>query len=88
MSKLFKCKLSSNIRELADKTEYLRCKSKKILENMFTPSFNSVYSEYFGYTKAEVTEMKISDFPEVMTMKINCTTNSTTIKMITPKDFE
>lgn len=78
MSKLFKCNLSSNIRELADKTEYLRCKSKKILEDMFTRSFNFEHSEYFGYNKVKISEMKISDFPEIMTIKINCTENSTT----------
>ncbi len=68
--KLFKCELTSNIRGLHSKTEYLRCKSKKILETMFTQCFNFERSMYWSYHKVKITEINISDFPEVMTIKV------------------
>ena len=76
MSKLYKCVLTSSIRELPDRIEFLKCESKKILDDMFKQCFNFKHSEYFGYYMATVSEMKLSDFPEVMTMKVKCDSNT------------
>ena len=76
VTKLFKCELTSNIRKMPDSIEYLRCKSQKILETMFTQCFNFEGSMYYGYHRVKITPIKISNFPEVMTMKINCNTVS------------
>ncbi len=57
---------------LADKTEYLRCKSTKILENMFKQCFNFKHSEYWGYNKVKITPMELSSFPEILTVKVKC----------------
>lgn len=70
--KLYKCLLKSEIRGLVDKTEYLRCKSEEILTTMFKECFAWKGSTYFGYSAVVITEMKMSDFPEVMTVKVNC----------------
>jgi len=70
MGKLFKCVVTSSIRELPDRTDYLRCKSKKILEDMFKQCFNSKHSEYYGYYMVTISQMKFSDFPQVITVKV------------------
>jgi len=72
MSKLYKCVLSSNIRNLENSTEYLSCKSKKLLEDMFTQCFNFEYSMYYGYHHVIITRMTVSKFPEVRTIKVKC----------------
>lgn len=69
---LYECVLTSNIRGLADKTEYLRCKSKKILVTMFEQCFNFEHSMYWGYNKAKIRPMKLSSFHEVMSITVNC----------------
>ena len=71
-NKLYKCILKPNIRNLEDSTEYLRCKSKKTLQNMFTQCFGFEHSMYYGYHKVIITEMKMSNFPEVRTVKVKC----------------
>lgn len=71
-SKLYKCVLTSDIRIIPDLTEYLKCESKKILENMFNNCFTISGSMYFGYHKVTISPMKVSNFPEVKTMQIKC----------------
>lgn len=70
MGKLFKCVITSSIRELPDRIDYLRCKSKKILEDMFKQCFNVKHSEYWGYCFVTISQMKFSNFPQVMTVNV------------------
>lgn len=67
---LYKITLTSNIRDLPDKVEYLRSSSRKRLETMYNQCFNIRGSEYFGYDHFHIRPMKISHFPEIMSVKI------------------
>jgi hypothetical protein len=67
---LFKIKLQSNIRDLPDKLEYLRCSNKKILEIMFKQCFALAGSMYYGYHKYTITKITLSDIPEVRQIKV------------------
>ena len=54
-------------RNLSERKEYIRCKSKKVLENSIMNCFNLDTTEYFGYTNIRVTEVK--DVPELVRIK-------------------
>lgn len=68
---LFKCDLSSSIKGLNDKTEYLRCSSKLILYQMFKDCFKSKYSMYWGYETVVIKKTNLSKFPEIKQMRVN-----------------
>ena len=69
-SKLFEviCTAMYN-RNLSERREYLRAKSKPFIENAIKRCFNYPTSEYFGYVNIEVREIK--SIPEIMELKIN-----------------
>jgi len=65
MTALYQCALTSQIEDLPSKTEFLRCSSRKILEQMFDQCFNFKGSMYFGYDKVKITIITLRHFPEV-----------------------
>lgn len=70
MSKLYKIELTSKINGLSDRTEYIRSSSEKTIKNMLEQCFVIKNSEYFGYDNYSINIMKLSNFPELMTIKI------------------
>lgn len=71
MTQLYQIKLTSSIQGLHHKTEYLRCKSLKILDEMFQKCFTLRGSMYFGYDHVEIKKMGLNNFPEVKTLNIS-----------------
>lgn len=70
MIKLYRCFLTSGIRDLPHKTDYLRCESKVILDKMFSRCLLLIGSEYYGYKRVQIKEMKMSDFPKIKTIQV------------------
>ena len=71
MSKLYKCTLKCKIQGIPKKIEYLRSKSDNELITMFEQCENIEGSTYYGYKWVEIILIKIKDFPEILTLKVD-----------------
>ncbi len=67
---LYKCTLQCKIKGFPDIIEYLRSRSDDKLITMFEQCENFEGSLYYGYKWTEIKQIKMNEFPEVMTIKV------------------
>lgn len=67
---LWKCTLKCKIHGIPDRVEYLRSPNDDRLITMFGQCENIEGSMYYGYKWDSVERMKITDFPEVHTVRL------------------
>jgi len=72
MPKLFKCTLRCKIKGIPDRIEYLRAKNEDILISSFESCENIEHSMYYGYKWIDVKPIKLGDFPEIITIEVEC----------------
>lgn len=69
MTKLFKITLKAeNNRNLSERVEYVKAKSKEFLQKSMISACNAPHSEYYGYRFVEIQDAK--DVPQIIGMKV------------------